>query len=137
MIRWLTWLCLLLNLQALTGCSGAPKLPDVADKVGAASRLVVPMSRDALTLIQVERDRLVAEKLLTGDTLVQFDAALAKTNGVLQRVERSEKVTRAELLDAIDTATWLNNTIVGLGGKPPPLVASAIDVARRVVGEAE
>lgn len=57
MSRWLTWLCLPLNLQTLTGCSSAPRLPDVADKVGAASKLVVPMSRDALTFLQAERDR--------------------------------------------------------------------------------
>ena len=126
-----------LSVLCATACSSAPKLPDVADKVGAASRLVVPMSRDALTLLQAERERLVAASLLTGDAAAQVEAGLRAADDVLQRVERREKVTREELLKAIDSAALVNELLVAAGAKPPPLVASAIDVARRVVGDSE
>jgi hypothetical protein len=124
-----------LALGGGTGCSSG--LPAVASKVGKASKVVVPMSKDALKLLRLERDRLVAEKLLTGTAAADVDAALLKAETVLGRVERKEKVTREELLKAIEAATLVNDLLIAAGGKPPPLVASAIDVARRVVDEAE
>jgi hypothetical protein len=137
MIRWIVWLCIALNLQTLAACSSSPRLPDVADKIGAASKLVVPMSRDALTLLGAERDRLVAANLLTGDAAAQVDAGLRTADATLVRVEKGEKVTREDLLKAIDSAALVNDLLIAAGAKPPPIVASAIEVARRVVDESE
>jgi hypothetical protein len=137
MIRWLTWLLICCCLPSILGCSSTPRLSRVADDVGTASKLVLPMSRDAFTLLQAERDRLVAANLLTGDGVIQVDKGLTEADAVLKRAERGEKVTREELLKAIDAATLVNEMLVAVGGKPPAIVASAIDLARRVVGERE
>lgn len=127
-------ICAIGGMQA---CANPPKLTDVADKAGAASKLVVPMSRDALNFLRAERDRMVEAKLLTDVAAANVDAALLKADEVLKRVEAGEKVTREELLKAIDAASLVNELLVAAGAKPPPLVASAIDVARRVVSESE
>jgi hypothetical protein len=141
-------LCCFLLGDVATGCAHPPKLPDatelaaaraqaeaLAKKLADAKERAVHTSRDALVVLTAARELAIAAGQLPPDIVAKSGDVLTRASAMLDRIERGEKVAKAEIMLVL---VEVEDTLVDLrqhGAKVDNIVDSAIELAQAVVGD--
>jgi hypothetical protein len=143
--------CLLLG-DVCTACSSLPtekqladakaKIDEAKDKAEAVAKKfelakakAVKTSRDALAFLTNSRALLVALGTLPPDVAAKSGDVLTRASAVLDRIERGEAVAKEEIATLLDEVAATAGDLRKYGGKVDPIVDSALDLARVVVGD--
>ena len=120
MIRWLTWLCLLLNMQTLTGCSSPPKpaetgtqAADLSKSIQAGAVLAVRVLNQVAAAWIDSRKEPTSAELEVMRTVV---GALAKARDVLN----SAADVDAKIVEVAKQLKLATDMLAAVGVTPPP-----------------
>jgi len=139
MIRWLTWLCLLLNLQTLTGCSSQATPAQTAAQVRDGARVTYAVGALALTRLSEVHLAWARANEHPSATDVEIDqktrAGLHFVHDALDRFRpwletgEGEAPAKAELRENLATLLQLGELLSGAGAPVPAELLAAVKAA--------